>query len=205
MNGYNRLAPFYDLLKKIVFGNALNEAAISHTPSEQNTAKILVVGGGTGYILDHLPKTSSVDFVDDSSKMILRARKRKHPTNVHFHCLSYFDFIPTSKYDTVYFNFFLDLFSEGEIMTLLNKVNKELKPNGRLIVTDFKPITQQTRHWKKLLLRTVIVFFKYTVKHKRSTIVNIKNTLQNADFQPQTSKDFFSGMVFASIWKKTMY
>ena len=64
MNSYNKLAFAYDFLKWVVFGNRLNQAAVVHLKYIKPNTRILVIGGGTGWILEHLNRVKSIDFVE---------------------------------------------------------------------------------------------------------------------------------------------
>ena len=80
MPNYNHLAWIYDWLAKIVFGNnqeIAKQAFLTHIPDK---AKVLIVGGGTGKIIDYLRdlnKQLVVDFVEPSANMMIRAKKRE--------------------------------------------------------------------------------------------------------------------------------
>ena len=112
---YNRLAFFYDALGTIAFGGALSRANslfIKHIPPNSN---ILILGGGTGKILENLPPDSRVDYVDFSSAMITKAKARKTRANVAFYESDFFDFDIQKRYDLIVCPFFLDQFSAEEL------------------------------------------------------------------------------------------
>ncbi|MBN8576566.1 MAG: class I SAM-dependent methyltransferase [Cytophagales bacterium] len=79
MNGYNRLAPFYDRLATVFVGKQLQQAQLALLPYLQQKRKLLILGGGTGWILSHIFKinpTLEIDYVDSAAQMIARARQR---------------------------------------------------------------------------------------------------------------------------------
>ena len=74
--GYDRLAPYYDQLGQLIYGKAIasaQHAQIEHLPIG---ARVLIVGGGTGKVLEHLvqQKPQEVIYVDISKAMISEAR-----------------------------------------------------------------------------------------------------------------------------------
>ena len=81
MPNYNRIAWIYSFLLKLVFGNrqyVANTEYIGEIPSD---ARVLVVGGGTGKIiecLDKLNKNLELDYVEISSSLLDRSKKRVH-------------------------------------------------------------------------------------------------------------------------------
>ncbi|MFT4205357.1 MAG: methyltransferase [Chitinophagaceae bacterium] len=89
-NNYDRLAPFYDFISRAVYGQALVRAQRSVLHFLEDGQDVLVVGGGTGWILDEIEKLErkniAVTYIEASSKMIALARKRKVSFPVDFIC-----------------------------------------------------------------------------------------------------------------------
>jgi len=188
-----------------VFGKTLNNASLCFKKEFRSAENILIVGGGTGLVLDHLSSDSKVVYVDSSSKMLELSKKRNFTCEVLFVHQSIIDFESTQKFDLVIYNFVLDLFKPDQIDHLLTKANGLLSDTGSMIIADFRPNDKQVWLWEKLLLRTIIVFFRLTARHHMWSIFNIESIIKPSDFQLVTHKEYFSGMVFASLWKKTMY
>jgi ubiquinone/menaquinone biosynthesis C-methylase UbiE len=70
---FDFIAPFYDSLARLVFGKALQKAKTSFTDRIPTGGRLLLMGGGTGTILNTLLKTHpalEIDFVDVSGKML---------------------------------------------------------------------------------------------------------------------------------------
>ena len=45
-NGFDKIAPFYDSLKRLVFGNALAESQRALLASIKKNGNVLIIGGG---------------------------------------------------------------------------------------------------------------------------------------------------------------
>jgi len=202
LNRYNFIAPAYDFLKRIVFGNSLEKASHHHLPNPTDHLNILIVGGGTGKILEQFGPAHTVHYVDTSSVMIDKAKKRKVRCTVYFHHCEFDSFETDESFDLICFPFFLDQFNDGQIAIILSKSYNLLSPTGSVIITDFVPVYQLTNWWQKLLLKTVIVFFTITTKHPVSKIFNIVDPAKRSNFQLVKKKSFVNGMVIASLWKK---
>ena len=90
---YNKIAPVYDLLSRLVFGGAIVNAQRLLLPGlPRGQYRVLIVGGGTGWILDELgkqrPQGITVDYVEVSEKMISISKKRNWGANtVNFFCV----------------------------------------------------------------------------------------------------------------------
>jgi 2-polyprenyl-3-methyl-5-hydroxy-6-metoxy-1,4-benzoquinol methylase len=203
LNRYNFIAPLYDLLKRIVFGKTLDRATSHHVKTIQPDAQILVVGGGTGAVLKDFGPNQTIQYVDSSSSMILRAQNQVVSCHVTYHHTKFEDFKTKLNFDTIILPFFLDQFNDSEISDIISTCNALLNMDGILIVSDFKPIENLTKWYQKLLLKTVIVFFTITTRHRVRKIFNSSEVIQDSNFQCIKTNFFYSGMVFASIWKKT--
>ena len=93
------------------------DKAQAHFLNEVNEGdKVLIVGGGTGRILEHpsLSKAGRIDFVELSERMINKAmEKGRRLNNLHF---IQGDFLEhTGQYNLIVANFFLDCFDERNL------------------------------------------------------------------------------------------
>ena len=134
------IAPIYDGLVKLIFGNSLSNATnyfLSRVPPQ---SKILIVGGGTGQLLEVLNESASgshVTFLDVAPAMITRAKKRNYAKlSVDFINKSVFEFNDFG-YDIVITPFFLDLFVSQELNLIGNKLTGALKKGGYWLFSDF--------------------------------------------------------------------
>ena len=202
MNRYFFVAPFYDLLKRISFGDALNNATINYMSELSEYKDFLIVGGGSGISLPQFNQDQNIQFIDSNASMIARAKRRKTSAAVQYHAKRFEAFDTTQKFDVICFPFFIDLYNQNEATSILDKAKSLLNDSGRLVVTDFYSIKKLSNWRQKLLLRTVIVFFNITTWHRHSKIFNIPNTIKASNFQCINLKEFANGMVFASLWKK---
>ena len=203
MNRYNFIAPAYDFLKRIIFGNKLENASTFYLQKKPEPKTILIVGGGTGEILKQFSANQTVYYVESSSKMIHKALQRKVNCTVVFHHCNYQQFDAGGvSFDLICFPFFLDQFNDVQIGSMMSHSSRLLKPTGSIVITDFIPVSDLTSVFQKLLLRTVIVFFTITTKHPISKIFNIVEIVKTTSFQMVSKKYFVKGMVIASLWKK---
>jgi SAM-dependent methyltransferase len=77
---YDPIARSYDFLSRLVFGQAETKAQIELLRYTNAGSRILVVGGGTGWILEELatlhPAGLRITYVDSSARMIAASKKR---------------------------------------------------------------------------------------------------------------------------------
>lgn len=138
---YNNIAWHYDRLSNLIFGKKQELAKMKNLHLIPDKAKVLVVGGGTGTILEHLAnqgKNIQVDFIDISPKMIKLAKGRKVDNlNVSYWCESIEEF-ELINYDVVITNFFFDQYNESKTLYLLGIIRGKLKKEGLLLFSDFQ-------------------------------------------------------------------
>jgi ubiquinone/menaquinone biosynthesis C-methylase UbiE len=188
MPNYNRIAWIYDRLAKVVFGRKQQLAKKAFLTNIPDNAKILIVGGGTGGILDYLQdlgRPLDVDFVEYSSNMMLRARKRKISNlRIYFYDQSILD-LKTVGYDVVLTNFFFDQFSAYQAYLILQHLKPKLKPKGVLIFSDFI----NTNHpWDRLVTKVMFSFFKLTAQIKTNRFPPYKGIFASLGFHPEQQK-----------------
>ena len=84
-NNYDNAAWFYDGLSRLVFGKAIVNAQVYLLPYIQPASKILIVGGGTGWILEKVtalhPATLKITYIEVSAKMMAISAKRNTGAN----------------------------------------------------------------------------------------------------------------------------
>lgn len=105
-------------------------------------AKIIDVGGGDSFLVDHLLESghSDITVLDISEKAIERAKARLGETaeKVNWIIADAANFVPNEKYDFWHdraaFHFLTD---EAEIDHYVKAIDAGLKPNGKLVLGTF--------------------------------------------------------------------
>ncbi|GAA4304444.1 class I SAM-dependent methyltransferase [Nibribacter koreensis] len=166
---FNLIAPVYDGLAQLVYGKAQQRAQQHFLSSIPQGARVLVVGGGTGWILTELLRTvqpAHILYVEASEKMLGKARARWHqgPNSasnlVEFRLGTEADLLPQEKFHVVMTPFVLDLFSTPEARQMMQKLNTHLLPDGLWLHTDFQVAQEMWRRlWQKPMLWGMYTFF----------------------------------------------
>ncbi len=159
---YDAVASFYDRLAHVVFNGAIKRSQVDLLATIAAGASILIVGGGTGWILEDIAKLYnsglSITYIELSAKMLARARKRDAGENkVLFVQMPVQEFCPTHKYDVVITAFLFDNFSANSQQIAFKKLHAALKPGGVWLYTDFTLSTYSP--WHALLLKGMYAFF----------------------------------------------
>ncbi len=84
-SNYNNSAWFYDGLSRLVYGRALINAQIYLLQFVPVNSTVLIVGGGTGWILEELTKIHlsgvSITYVEIAADMMARSMRRNTGKN----------------------------------------------------------------------------------------------------------------------------
>src|SRR5689334_10042004 len=80
-NNFNAIAKFYDPLVKMIFGKSMFDAQTFYLKDIPLGAKVLILGGGTGWLLSELMKinpTCSIWYIESSSEMLSKSKHLSH-------------------------------------------------------------------------------------------------------------------------------
>lgn len=205
---FNWVAPVYDTLAFLVFGHKLQRAQVIFLDQIPTGASVLLVGGGTGWLLEQILKhdhAKRIVYLEPSRKMVALASRRMIqnalPGSVDFRVGDETALLPDESFDVIITPFVLDLFTETTLKTrfipiLLNA----LRPNGVWLVTDF---IQPPAWWQKALLWTMIRFFRLTAGIETNTLANWQQCLLDANLVCQDRNRQVGGMVSAEVWART--
>ena len=200
MNNFNLIAPFYDVVKRLVFGRKLESAERYFTSQIKEGERVLIIGGGHGSVIEALPVNCSIDYLEFSTDMIRQAKERSKDRNVRF---IRGDFLVTElkqRYDWVIASFFLDVFSEENLVLACERLFRLLPNHGHVIVTDF---AKATNVHAKLLLWLMHMFFRIVAKLESKSIQPIRLRMEEAGFVVVRHHKFVGGKVFSAIFRKS--
>jgi len=204
-NNYDRLAPFYDFVSHAVYGQALVKAQRSLLSFVKEGQNILIVGGGTGWILEELEKLNkkniAVTYLEASDKMVDLARKKKVSFPVDFLCAYAEDVAHTTQYDVLMTPFFFDNFTEEKAVSLLENLDGSLKNGGSFLYVDFRITEQTSTFFNRTLLKTMYVFFKIFTHIETDKLVDMDAILEKK-YTKLWSEFSFHNFVYAACYRK---
>jgi len=194
---YSRIAPFYDLLTRAVFGNAIAHSKKYFLHDIKTSDKVLIIGGGTGDILNNIRPEIDVTFLDSSIRMIERAQSRAKK-NVKFRHGRLEEFNPDENYDVVVIHFFLDLFTDEALIKIVYLIHSCLTPSGKVLVAEFV----EEKNWHSLMLHAMYSFFRITTGLQTTQLPNWEKSLEKG-FVLNAQKQFYQKFIKSSVYVRS--
>jgi len=201
---YNNSSWFYDRLSQLVFGKAPIRAQSCLLSIISSGNKILIVGGGSGEILEEIakfhPAGLAITYVEIASKMIAKARKRIIGNNeITFINDDIEDIVFPDTFDVVITPFLLDNFTMVNLQRIFLKINNCLRPEGLWLNTDFQ-LTGKL--WQKIMAGFMLLFFRIVCSIEAKKLPDIQHCFYRNGYRLIKKETFFGDFIFSSIYQK---
>lgn len=209
--GFDFLSPFYDFLLYITSGNYIPRSQLLLADSFPDADKVLILGGGTGTFLADLLslyKVKKVVYVDISPGMIRQSKKRLASNQQFYEKVDFrtgsLDVIgKEEKFDFVITNYFLDVFPETELPTLISKLIQHLNEEGSWLVTDFH---HGNKNYKNRMFRVITsllyLFFRVVCGIKCKKLPDIAKIMKNRKLHLEKEAFMVKGLLRTAIYRK---
>ncbi|MDO6390204.1 class I SAM-dependent methyltransferase [Pontibacter sp. BT731] len=207
---FDRIAPVYDGLSRLVFGNALRRAQTEHLSLIPEQAKVLLIGGGSGWLLEQLLKRQplvKVTYLEVSPKMLQLAQRRvanqtSDLPRIDFRLGDENGLQPNERFDVILTPFLLDLFPDERLLYLMDRLCAALRPQGLWLFSDLWPAQAPAPVWQRLLLKSMYGFFGLVSDVKASRLPDFSEHFARQPLQLQASAAFYGGLVQARAFRK---
>jgi ubiquinone/menaquinone biosynthesis C-methylase UbiE len=204
---YNSIAPFYDFLSKIVFGTAIVNAQkflITIIPPQ---SIVLIVGGGTGWILEEVskvhPKGLEIVYVEPSEKMMAISKKRNAGrSRVNFINETIQDSPFDKRFDVVITPFVFDNFSTPSAQCVFEKINQYLLPEGLWLFADFQ-VVRKHAVWQIIMLKIMYLFFRIVCKIEADRLPDTNALFHRHQYKSILTTTFFKNFIRSSAYRKS--
>jgi len=202
---YNNSAWFYDRLSRLVYGNALISAQVYLLQFIPKNTKVLVVGGGTGWILEEIakihPSGLQITYVEVSAKMITQAKKRNTGGNGVIYINDAIENIGLAAgFDVALTPFLFDSFTQQTMERVFGHIHLMLKSGSLWLCADFQ---LTGKWWQRFLLKVMLEFFRIVCHIEATQLPDIGGSFQQYSYRTLAQKTFFNDFVIAAVYKKT--
>ena len=200
---YDRLAKHYDFLSRLVFSKSQVRAQTEQLVYIKNCKELLIVGGGTGWILEALNAFDtpiSITFVETSAKMIALAKKIETHHHMKFMHQDIENFGTHQQFDAVLTPFLFDNFNEDKAKKVFEHITSMLIENAFWLYTDFK---LDGKLWKKYLLKIMHLFFQLIRVVKVDSLPKMNDHFNHSRFLLVNEKYYYRGFIEAKVYQKS--
>ncbi|MFN8278511.1 MAG: class I SAM-dependent methyltransferase [Chitinophagales bacterium] len=206
---FNRIAPFYDFLGRLIFGRRLLQAQYHFLAAIPEGAEILVLGGGTGAFLTALDEDGvKIDFVEPSAAMMERAQRRfRRPVEdaevfipIRF-IEGTHEQIPLKQYDAVITFFVFDVLGSEALHAMIAAAGQHLKPGGCWLVADFME-NEKTAWHHRMAIKLMYLFFGLIAGVKGWRIPDYSAVLAQHGMKLEHYHEITPHFISTAVWRK---
>jgi ubiquinone/menaquinone biosynthesis C-methylase UbiE len=206
-NNYDKIANHYDTLSRLVFFKSQVNAQIDQLHHIPKNSSVLIVGGGTGWILEEIARINpgglKIVYVEISAKMLALSQKRNYKNNqVEFVNLGIEDFRTDTVFDVILTPFLFDNFAEQRVAKVFDQLNEYLKKDGLWFLVDFSLNKNNGNWWKWLLLKSMYSFFKLLGIVEANHLIDMNHYFLNAGYKIFELRLYYGNFIKAVIFKK---
>ena len=204
---FNTIAPFYDLLVRLVFGKKLLKAQSLFLDHLNPEDMVLVFGGGTGKILQsifHHAPAATVYYLESSEKMLDLAKARNFQLKHQIQFIRQTDMFFESnirQFDAIITPFVLDVFEDQYLSVLMNNLNNCLRAGGVWLHTDFY-LDQNSQWWQRALVGVMYKFFWMTTNLKNQRLPDFYKQFNQSGLILKQQTQIMSNLVKAQVYQK---
>ena len=197
--GFDLLAPIYDGLAQLFIGRHIVSSQLHFLSHFRECKRLLILGGGSGWILKHIQQECpalEIDYIDVSPRMLQLARKNTDPgSRVNF-ILGTEDDIPDQLYDGAITSFYLDMFDDRSLDSVIDKIKKAMARSGKWVVTDF--VNDRKGH--EVMLWLMYRFFGIVTRIRATHLPEWKNRMKHAGCKLIEYEVFANGFIRAELY-----
>ena len=204
-NNYDSIAFWYDRLSRIIFLKSQVNAQKEQLSFIKNHQKILIIGGGTGWILEEIAKIHQnleITFVEISANMIVLAKKKKWgKNNVYFIHLPIEDFTDQENYDVIITAFLFDNFARNRAEMVFEMLNHKLKQKGLWLFSDFSNHHTKS-YWQFIFLKTMYFFFEKVANVEAKALIDMQPYFTDKGYATVKEKYYYGSFIKAVVYRK---
>ena len=201
---YDNSAWFYDRLSRMIYGKNLIRSQVyllTHIPEGSN---ILIVGGGTGWILEEItklyPSGLNITYVEISAKMMALSRKRDTGDNQVVYMNEAVENVNfQTNFDVVITPFLFDNFTEQTQEKVFAHIHSYLKSGCLWLNADFQ---LTGKWWQAFLLGSMLLFFRLICGIESKQLPDTEKIFERHGYNVTDQKTFFGDFILSTIYQK---
>jgi len=206
-NNYDPVARYYDFLSWLVFGQAEINAQVEMLGYIPPGSRMLIVGGGTGWVLEKIAAVHSsglqITYVESSPRMMEQSRKRNCGQNsVEFVLLPVEEFVAPAPFDSILTGFVFDNFSADKARAVVRQLDPLLREGGHWLYADFYLPKQRRKLWKAVLLKAMYIAARIICKVEASRLPDMGAIFGEVGYVTEYASFHYSKFIQSVVYKK---
>ena len=207
VNNYDPVARYYDLLSRLVFGRTEIDAQVEMLDHVRPGDKVLIVGGGTGWILEKLaalyPDGLHITYVESSRAMMRLARKRKRGGHsVSFVELPIEQFVSDERFDCILTGFLFDNFRQEHAEAIVRNLDTVLVAGGYWFNADFHYTPKGSAWWQWLLLHSMYWVVRWICRVEADRLPDMEVCFGTVGYEVVRRSFYYQGFIQSVIYRK---
>jgi len=203
---YDSIANIYDPLSRLIYGRQIIAAQVDLLRYIPADGKILIVGGGTGWILEKITGQHSqgleIDYVESSAKMLELSQKKDCKNNtVNFIHEQIENHILQKQYDVIITPFLFDNFKSETTDSTFQKMDASLVNKGLWLYVDFVSKEEQSAFWQRLLLKAMYLFFGLISNVETKELIDMEPYFEKS-YQKEYEAKYFQKFIRSAVYRK---
>jgi ubiquinone/menaquinone biosynthesis C-methylase UbiE len=204
---FDRVAPFYRRLEKLVFGQQLQAARMAFVRQLAPRRRALVVGDGDGRFLGELCRARPdlpIECLDASAQMLALARDRVGDRYVQYLHADIRDAdFPPRRYDLLVTHFFLDCFAEKTLREVVAKLSAAATDDAVWLIADFHDPPRGWRgFWGRFLIAMMYRFFRLAARIEARRLITYAPLLEAQGFRLTSEITLAGGLLRSQSWRR---
>jgi len=206
-NNYDKIARYYDRLHHLFYGQSEINAEVELLDYVRPGDRILIVGGGTGWILEKMssiyPAGLQITYIESSGKMMELSRKRNCRQNdVSFVLGQVEEWVGDGTYDSILTGFFFDNFTTAHSGEIVRSLTPFLKMNGYWLDTDFYYPKGRSKLWQAFLLKTMYFSARLICGVEAKRLPDMERNFSTAGYQAVNISFHYQGFIRSVVYQK---
>jgi SAM-dependent methyltransferase len=216
-NNYDPIAAYYDLVHRLFYGRAEINAQVELLSFIKPGDRLLIVGGGTGWILEEIAALYrsglAITYIESSLAMMALSRKRDCGQNqVEFVEGSVEGWMRGTaegwvegsvvRYDCILTGFFFDNFASDQAGRIVGELAPRLVAGGFWLFTDFYYQKGRGKWWQAILLKLMYVSARLIVKVEGKELIDMEPIFKGAGFEEEWAGYYYGRFIKAIAYRK---
>lgn len=206
-NNYDKIANCYDRFSRMIFFKSQVNAQVHQLHYIPEKARVLIVGGGTGWILEEIakihPSGLQLVYVEISAKMMELSKHRDTARNtVEFVNEGIEEFAEHITFDVICTPFLFDNFSKERATMVFQQLNGMLKDKGLWLHNDFSLEAGKGKWWKSLFLTMMYQFFRFFGNVEATALENMNPYFKEKGYQLLEEKYYYREFIQSVVYQK---